>query len=233
MKRFELLFVVAFILFQNCDQSETKKREIREIAVRDSFATIKQIESKKEQTRKDSIIHFEQGKVIGDIFFGIGQKEFDKKHDIFKEKCKAVIFASGDYKIYKYVIGDYKFSRIWGDYYNDKLYFVQIQGSQIHYENYKTEMKDQADAIYLVFKNKYGDANENKGIPEWHRTEKGYSYLVAYWIIGTKEIKLTVQNDGIYYYLNINISKPEISKQIADEKNTKEKESAAKATDLL
>jgi len=100
MKRFELFFVVAFVIFQSCGQSEARKREIRENAVRDSIATIRQIENQKEQARKDSIIHFEQGKVIGDILFGITKKEFDKKENEFMEKCNVLDRAFGEFKFY-------------------------------------------------------------------------------------------------------------------------------------
>ena len=233
MKRFELFFVVTLVLLQSCGQSEARKREIRVNAVRDSITTVRLIENKKEQAKKDSIIHFEQGKVIGDILFGITKKEFDKKENYFRKKCEVIDWVSGGYTSYKYKIGDYKFSQIWGDYYNEKLYFVQIIGDPIHYEDYKSRMKDQAVAIYQVFNNKYGVPNEDIGIPEWHRTEKGYSYLVSNWIVGTKKIELRVQNDGIYYHLNINIYQPEISTRIEGERKAKEKVAAAKATDLL
>lgn len=227
MKRFAFFCVAAFVMFQGCGISETEKREN---AVKDSITKIQQ----KEQARKDSVVQAEQDRAIGDILFGITEKEFEKKKEVFIEKCKVVDWVTSDgYKFYKHKIGEYKFSQIWGDYYKGKLYFVQIDGDPIHYEKYKSEMQHQADVILKVFENKYGAANDYAGIPEWHRTEKGYTYQVAYWVVGTKKIELRVKNDGIYYYLNIEIFQPAVSKQMEEEEKAKEKVSVEKATDLL
>jgi len=94
-------------------------------------------------------------------------------------------------------------------------------------------MKAQYKAIFEVFYHKYGIPNLEHSLPEWHATKKGYWYLVSLWKIGSKNVELRVEDNGVYYYLQVVIYQPAIEEKIKNEKIEKEKESAKKAVDII
>ena len=149
------------------------------------------------------------------------------------DKCKLIDWVYEGSTFYKYQIGDYEFTSMWGAYHNDKLYFVKIKSELIKYEEYDIKMKATFEAIYKIYLNKFGKPDEFTGIPAWNTTDKGYSYEVVNWTIGIKKVVFEVEDWGTYYSLNIIIYLPEISRQVNIENAEKEKESVQEGVELL
>lgn len=233
MRRIGLFLGVVFLL-QSCGQNEQRLKQAREKAVKDSIAYINDIKIKREQAIKDSITSIEQDKAIGEILFGIPEKEFKKQKEKFINKCQLP-----KYEFYKSLtiiynkLGEYGFNSIYGWFHNDSLYSVELTGCSIEYDEYDRVMPDQYDALMSVLKNKYGEPTFNHGLPKWTSLEKGYFRRCAIWEIGNKTIEARVSCEGVRYTLNMAIFKPKIEERIRTEKQEKEKQSAKKATDLL
>lgn len=199
-------------------------RDLKAKKVRDSLEII----------RKDNFIIADQNKVIGDIVFGISFEEYKKMKQQFMDKTKNVDWVgSGGYKFYKQNIGDYKFNNIYGDFYNEKLYILDVEGDLIHYDKYDIEMPSQVKAIQLPYIEKYGEPNLNFDIPRWHTMDKGYTYLVSSWVIGTKKIELRIKPSGSYNRLIVRIFQPNVVEKIKQEEEIKKDEEVKKAKDIL
>jgi len=185
--------------------------------------------------KEDSIAKAEQDKVIGEITFGVSEKEFEKRRNEFLKQTEyiEVVTVSG-YEFKGNRIGSYRFDRLQGRYHNDNLYFTRIIGSSIHYEKYDSELKPEAQSIYNIFtKDKYGLPSEENIIPEWHRLQKGYYYTFAIWEVGTKTIKLSIQDNGIYHKINVDIFRPEIENFLKNIEENKMQDAERRATDLI
>ena len=232
MKNLFILIFSTLILFQGCGINEKKEREQ---AIKDSVLIAQQLQIQKEQAIIDSINRIEQRKALGEINFGISKKEFDLLLEDFKEKCKVVDWVASDgYKFYNYKIGDYKFSDIRGDFItSDELYSIQILGKSVDWEKYNTDLKEQYFAIFKVFTNKYSYPKEDFGLPERFKLEKGFTYLLAYWEIGTKRIELRIEDSGTYYSINVDIFQPKIRNEVEKSNSEEKNRKAESATKLL
>jgi hypothetical protein len=201
MKSDYFLFVVLVLFLQSCGQSEMKKREMREVAIKDSIENVKQKEFQIEQAKKDSIALIEQEIAIGEIQFRITEKEFEKSKKNFLKKCELPEFEF--YKgltIFMYKIGEYGFSRMDGWFHNDVLYDIKIHGPIVKYDEYDRVMPDQHQALMNILIKKYGDPSQIIGLPRWTDLEKGYFRRCAIWNIGTKRIEVQVACEGVEYY---------------------------------
>lgn len=243
MKKSFLIILISLLIL-SCENSETAKRKAREKAVQDSISFVqeknKQIEKaridslqKIEQARLDSIQKEEEIKVVGDIRFGMNKKEFEKYKKEFENKCKVLSWQSGNTKFYDNKIGDYEFNYLYGGYYKEKLYYVQIKGTPIKYEYYDKDMKSQVVALFSILNNKYGTPNQDYGLPSWTTINKGDSYCCAYWSKGDKVIQMRVESEGIYYNLNLEMFQFSISSQMKKEREEEEKEAIKKGTEIL
>ncbi|PKH50837.1 hypothetical protein CXF68_09125 [Tenacibaculum sp. Bg11-29] len=186
---------------------------------------------KAKQAREDSIIAIEQNKVIGDIFFGTSLEEYKKKKKLFIKKTKNT--GRGSNGLHKQNIGDYEFNDIYGGFHNEKLYRIDVLGNGIHYDNYNIEMPKQVEAIKLPYIEKYGKPNIYNEIPKWHRINKGYTYLISSWTVGSKKIELRIEPDGNYNRLLVKIFQPTIANQIKQDEEIKRNEEIKKAKNLL
>lgn len=232
-----LLLVLVGIFGMSCQNFESSKERQRKKTIQDSISIVQEINSQLEQARIDSIQKEEEMKVIGDINFGISNNEFEKLKNELKEECKVLSWESGNSKFYDYKIGEFKFTDITGNFYEDKLYFVQIRGQHTTYQYYDETMKSQAVELYKVLKSKYGDPDGDYGIPEWYSLKDLNSDCAAYWTKGDKVIQMRVENFRKNYYLNLEIFQSSISTKLSNERKERElkeeKESIQKAKELL
>lgn len=238
MKRFSFLFLISILILHSCGMSEQKKAAIqkqeKEKAVRDSLELVKKKQLEREKAIKDSITAVEQNIAIGSILFDISEKEFNRKKNEFLKKCKLPDFEF--YKrltIFTYKIGEYGFSQLYGWFHNDSLYSILFKGPIVEYDEYDRVMPDQYQALTDLLKQKYGEPTTSYGLPQWTDLEKGYFRRCDIWEIGTKKIEVQVSCEGVKYYLNLEVFKPEIERRIQQEKERKEKESTEKGVDLL
>ena len=168
------------------------------------------------------------------ILLDISEKEFNQKKNEFLKKCKLP-----KYEFYKnltiinYKIGEYGFNQLYGWFYKDSLYNISLNGPIVEYDEYDRAMPDQYSALNNLLKQKYGEPTTSYGLPKWTDLEKGYYRRCDIWEIGTKKIEIQISCEGVEYYLNLKVFKPEIEKRIEQEKERKEKESTEKGVDLL
>jgi hypothetical protein len=229
-------FTKRFFVFNKLDLSFRELKSNREdnAFVHYHDLKAKQIRDSLEIFRKDNIITVEQNKVIGDVVFGISFEEFQKRKKQFMEKTKNVDWVgSSGHKFYKQNIGDYDFIDVYGGFHNEKLYMVDVEGDLIHYDKYDVEMPRQVEAIQLPYIEKYGEPNIHFEIPKWHTMDKGYTYLVSSWVVGTKKIELRIKPDGSYNRLLVRIFQPKVVEQIKQEKEIKRNEEVKKTKDIL
>jgi hypothetical protein len=230
-----MIFIGLFVL--SCENSENEKRRLREKTIQDSISLVQERNRQIEQARVDSIEREEEIKVVGDIRFGMKPNDFEVRKDELMENCKVLSLQLGDSKYYDYKIGEYKFTKIYGEFYEGKLYFVQFSGKYTEYKYYEETMKKQAVALYKVLSSKYGEPVQDYGIPVWYTLKDGDSYCAAYWKLGDKVVQMKIENFRSNYFLNLEMFQSSISSKLEKEKmereNKKEKEIIQKATDIL
>ena len=206
------IFILSALLFAGCQNSSNKSSNSGQLS------TIQMDSVKKTEVEDAKNKAIEQNKVIGGITFGITKKEFEKEKKKFFLETKYKPWTNSDIERNK--IGEYKFDEI-EPYFNEgKLYKVNIKGESVHYEDYKSDLTNQAYALKKMLTGQYGEPKFTDGVPNWASTEKGYYYRAYGWEIGDKEISMRVLNNGIYYKLDLNI----VLKSIESEINMKESE---------
>ena len=173
----------------------------------------------------------DENKVIGGITFGISEADFQKQEGLFFKETKYKPWTNSDIEENK--IGDYKFDQIEPFFYEKKLYQVIVDGKSIHYEKYDAEMNEQVAALKTMLVGKYGQPHEGDGLPEWHTTQKGYTYLVYGWQIGTKKIEMRIANTGLFYQLQLHIYQPSVVKTLEDTEANEKVKNAENAKDVL
>jgi hypothetical protein len=238
MNKISIIILTTILIMQGCGMSEQKKAAIqkqeKEKATRDSIELAIKILNEREKARKDSITSIEQNIAIGPILFNITEKAFNKKKDEFLQKCRLP-----DYEFYKgltiftYKIGEYGFGDLYGWFHNDSLYNIQLRGPIVDYDDYDRVMPDQYKALTSLLKGKFGEPSTSYGLPNWTDLDKGYFRRCDIWEIGTKQIEVQIACEGVKYYLNLEVFKPEVERRIQQEKEIKEKESTKQAVDLL
>lgn len=238
MKNTSILILAIALVMVGCGNNEQKKtetqRQEQEKATRDSLELIQRIQLEREKEVKDSITLVDQDVAIGTITFNIPEKEFNKRKIEFLRKCKLP-----DYEFYKgltifrYKIGEYGFSDLYGWFHNDSLYNIRLRGPIVGYDEYDRVMPDQYRALTNLFTEKYGEPSVSHGLPKWNVLDKGYFRRCDIWEIGNKKIEVRIACEGVKYYLNLEVFKPDVEKRIELEKELKEKESTKKAVDIL
>jgi len=234
----KLILPLIIILFYSCGNVEKKQeielQEKKEIAIKDSLDLINKLKAEKEKRTQDSIIQVEQNIAIGEINFDITNKEFYKKKEPFLKKCRLPEMEY--YKnltFFHYKIGEYGFSNLYGWFYNDSLYNIRFIGATVEYDEYNRIMPDQYKALMNILTQKYDEPVIENGLPEWTDLEKGYFKRAAIWNIGNKRIEVRISCEGVNYYLNLEIFKPEVKRQIQKEKEEKAKKSNKDALEIL
>lgn len=219
----KIAFIIFMLCFLSCKEKKMTDAEIDRIV--DSI-TNSENENKK---MPDSIILTEQEKVIGDIKFGDSEKVTKNNLKDFIKKSKRKDHS--DFDELGYFIGNYKFtnSGVYDFYYKSKLYKLHITGYPIQYEEYKSEISRQIESIKSVISKKYKEPDITNSIPESFETEKGYSYEVHSWNIGSKKIEIRINDKGDHYTVNIEIYQPNIVKtleksQLEEDKNMTNKD---------
>lgn len=220
-----LLLLSLFISFGSCGVKKQKIQEAKEKAIKDSIENVRIIEERREKEIKDSIARIEQEKVIGDIVFGINEKEASKKISAFIKNSSRTKYSDSDLT-YPF-IGNYEFSPYGsrGYYYDDKLYMLVIQGQVISWDDYENEVPREVRYITDVIKLKYGEPSTRNSIPERYNLEKGDKFLLNSWTVGTKQIDVRLSDSETYYSVDLYIYQPKIV-----EKRNQENRNAEKAT---
>lgn len=186
--------------------------------------------SKVEELKKQKIDEDEK-KVIGDIKFGVNETEFNKQLDEFLKKS---IVKNKAYKyINEYEIGEFKFRKAEGSFHQDRLYYFQITGELIHWEDYSIKLLGQLEKIHEILKKKYGSPNEGLGPIDRYQIEKDHFYLNYNWNIGTKTIQVRTSENGLYYEITVYIFQPHINEIIKKENDSVSLNTADKAKDLF
>jgi len=235
---FSFLVLMLIMLIQSCGSNEEKKtmdkQKEREKVIKDSIELVKTIQRQREQAVKDSIIEIEQNVALGDILFDISEKEFNKRKGVFLKKCRLP-----EYEFYKgltiitYKLGEYGFGDMYGWFYRDSLYNIRLRGPIVDYDEYDRIMPDQFEALMNLLKAKYSEPSSYLGLPKWNELEKGYFRRCAIWNIGSKTIEVRISCEGVKYYLNLEVYKPETEIRIQKEKDRKENEATKNAVDLM
>lgn len=217
------IILVIIILIIGCKQGDSLKT--KEQNRQDSITTFN------EKKRLDSI-RVEEEKVIGEIKFGMGEKQTKNLWQKFlKENRKPNEFLKG---YYDYYIGDYEIvegsmslANSLPRFRNDSLYYFTIVGQLFSYNEYVVKAPKVLNAISDILTNKFGNPQFEIELPNWYNTDRNYYYVIKYWIIGKKkiEIKLNPSWDTMYS-IDVSIYLPEIVDQ---EKIKEEQEADQKA----
>lgn len=231
MIRTNLTVLVLGLTFLSCGggtgQSNTS-------GVHDSIGVTDKDQQQQTQPAIDSLTIIEQNKAIGEINFYISEKQFNKSKAAFIKKCKLP-----EYEFYKNAtvfdnkIGGYGFNSIDGWFHNDSLYYIELRGGIIEYDDYDIVMFDQYDALMEVLRSKYGQPVMNNGLPRWSAIDKGYFKRCAIWNIGDKVVEARVVCNGTDYTLNLAVFKPVVEAVIIEEGKEKAKEETKKGADVL
>ncbi|MEO6686053.1 MAG: hypothetical protein ABIN24_08810 [Dyadobacter sp.] len=178
----------------------------------------------------DSTILIEQNKAIGEIKFGISEKQFDKEKEVFDKKNEVPAWEGSTAKTHK--IGAYEYTWLNGYFNNDNLYKIMFQGGFIKYDDYDRDMSTPYYALLNMLKTKYGSPSIDRGLPSWTQIDKDYFQRCAEWTIGNRTIELRIHCHGTYYSLDLVSFKPEVEMRlqlIEDEKKKALQEKGTKA----
>lgn len=173
---------------------------------------------------KDSLSKVEELKCIGNINFGISKSVFNKEIEIFKNKSRNE--SKSDFYYY---IGNFPFFRVNDFYYKNKLYYLILYGESVHYEKYKQDVVAQVSSLKETITGKFGEPDNNYGIPDWTSIEKGYTRTCFGWRIGDKVLQIKIENQGVYYYVQLHIYLDSIETKVNienSEKKSQENKSA-------
>lgn len=174
---------------------------------------------------KDTAI-IDQYKVIGGIQFGMGETEVNSLIKKFKKETKkASKTFAGEYDSF---IGDYQYTNINGFYNQKKLYWLQIRGYPILWEYYNARISNAVKSATDVLVSRFGKPTFSEAIPERYSMQKGFTYTINEWDLGTKKIDIRIEDSETSYSVNIYIYQPEVVKEIeAREKKLSDSTSSA------
>ena len=148
----------------------------------------------------DSIVATEQYKAIGEIKFGISEKQFNKQKEEFEKQTEVETYPGSG--IMNNMIGKYRYYWLSGFFENDKLYKVMLRGKVIEYSEYDKDIKEQFESLYYNLKTKYGEATSYLGLPSWSRINDQRVINCASWKIGIRTIEMTITRRGTNYNLD-------------------------------
>jgi len=212
MRNIILLLLLSTLL--SCGSSETKIEDV----VSDTTRT----PIEKEVVYPDSI----QNKVIGEIKFGMPEKDAKKAIEKFEKQSERIIDKNDGFA--KNFIGNFGYITIYPQFHNKKLYQIMIRGNFIKWEDYKTKLPEELSNIKTVLQNSLGDPMKINSIPDFSETERGKSYLVYGWLLGNKKVTVYIESENSDYYISVYISRTDIE-SIVEEDNQRTKDSIANA----
>ncbi len=194
-----ILFLGVFWYFLSRDVSpdlKIKTSDNRQKLTRDSINNAKLLN---EKFITDSLAVLEQSKAFANIKFGINKKEFENEVEEF---YKETAYEADSYFRH---LGKYVFHEVRGDYYNGLLYYVEINGRNIHYDKFDYDAWPQFNSLIELLTAKYGNPQFNYGLKSWVAYDDQQQYTVAGWTIGNKQINLVVTGHRLSYTIDINV----------------------------
>lgn len=203
---------MAVVALASCGNGSKSSSQATKLNAIDSIAL-------KDFLFKQSIIKKEGHKAIANINFFTSKAEFCKQKEVFLTPLIHTISlgSAGSYTD-GYLLGEYAFDDVKGNFFNDSLFNVHIIGQPINYENYNNKMPKQCEALITILSNKYGSPNEKNELPEWANMSKNDVYFIARWDLGFKNLFVWVSCSGVKYSLDFCYYVPEL----ADKKNKSE-----------
>lgn len=174
---------------------------------------------------KQTVIKNEGIKAIGNIDFYISKTEYFKQEEVFLNPLRHIISlgSAGSYSD-GYLLGEYAFDDMKGNFYNDSLFNVHIIGRPIKYEEYNNKMPKQYETLLSILSKKYGKPSEKNNLPEWSAMSKNDVFFIARWELGFKNLFVWVTCSGVNYSLDFCYYIP----KLADKKNKNGDEESAK-----
>jgi hypothetical protein len=205
---------------------------------KDSLAQIQETLDLREQAIKDSITQIEQGKVIGEIRFGMTEKEATQAINAFVKSCRRDVTMTGVYGVKDYpyyYIGNYEFNKgaIRTKYHEDKLWRFELGNQFIDWKKYDTEVRNEITQISNVLRTKYGEPTNALPLPERHRTNEGESYVINQWSIGTKDILVIVYANSSSYNVNLIIYEPAVAEILLKQRTKSEASKTKDGSELF
>ncbi len=199
--------------------------DISEISFNTKDATKKHIaalfENDLTDLSSDLNIVEEQSKVIGDIKFGMKKDEVSTLISKFDNKMQRDHLVLG--KPFKsYFIGNFEYFIISDFYYKDELYRIDVKGAVVSYKDYESDMPISIKNAQDVIQQKFGSPDYDRSIPATFQMEEGYVYTIKEWNVGTKRIRINIEDNGDYYMPVLVIYMPSIEEKIKEEKRLKE-----------
>jgi hypothetical protein len=218
-----LIFIVAIICsFFSCESRKKIKIGTSLLDTPSSVVTKKY---------SDSLVKNEEDKVIGNIMFGISEKEYrieKKKFENATKKQQKIASITID----EYFIGNFEYFQMIDHFDSGKLYRLEIQGTPVSWDDYEGEISNRISAIQEVIMQKFRKPEIENSIPKMYEMEKGYTYLISAWDVGTKRIEIRIQDNQTIYIPYILIYKPSIQEKL-DKIRTTKKDSVNKSAKNL
>lgn len=174
--------IVAFIIIWFCAACNTNEPTSR----------INQIDTVSKSQYSDSFIANEESKAIGNIFFGISEKQYPKEETTFNKTTERK-----DVIVYHY-IGNFNYFRIQPYFYEDKLYKIELTG-HISMLDYNSEASTVVNEISKVIELKYGIPTKTYPIPEILQMDDKHIYTIKTWEIGKKRISIQMRYNGTFF----------------------------------
>jgi hypothetical protein len=197
----------------------TAVNAVDSVAIRDSL-------------RKVALIREEEDKVLGDLRFLISREEYYRN----TEKYFAPFSypeEKDSYRSNRYHIGNYEFFTNYYLFFEDKLYYIQLLGDHVSYNNYDYEILRNYKSIYDVFRAKYGTPDVEIAIPAPYEMKTDHSYRIAEWRIGRKTVQIGVVDKATYYRIDVFIFRSDIVEQREAKERLEESDKTEAAVDLI
>lgn len=211
-------------LIGGCGISSKKQEQLRQQQIQDSIQVVnerfEEARLKAKQAKRDSINRIEEKIALSDINFLISESEFNWRKKSFLNKTK-------------HKLGEYKIARFDGLFDKNKLYWIQLKGEEILYDEYEYSMKKQYQSLMNILRQKYQNPTKVKALPKWNKMNKGDYENCASWEFGEKEIDVWISCSGANYTLDLVVQRRDISDKKQKENQKKKTESNKKAVDLL
>ena len=193
MKQLSILSLIVLITGISCNTSSNQRDNTK-------LSQTEIIEAKQllaEKAKRDSIIHADQYKAIGNVNFNMHEVDVQKAIEQFKKDSRRPKKIM-DQTFYDYYIGEYQYFQILDFYDENRLYKILINGNPISWENYDIQVAQQIKYITDVLVAKYGEPDVKFPFPPRYEIENGYTYLQNSWSIGEKKIEVRLSGDDFY-----------------------------------
>ncbi len=216
-KRNSPLLFLAIMMLLACSN---EPKSTNEVSVADRTKTT-------DTLAKPEIDKVDENKALGNIEFGISNKQFEADLVKFQNTLEHNEFKT------LFVIGEYICTDIQGSFENNKLYKLTTSGDFISYQRYKEELLPQVEVLKTMIAKKYGAPHSGSGAPTVNQSQKGFSYLAYSWTVGRKTIEVRVTNRDLYYSADLKIYQPEIEALIQKREGDKNTRTVEPAKDVL